>query len=68
MKDYYKEALLAYGEGDYERAFYLINEAGISESTPKCKQLLLECQKQISEQYYFLIANHIAHQEYDKAT
>lgn len=68
MKDYYKEALLAYGEGDYEKAYYLINEAGISESTPKCKQLLLECQKQISEQYYFLITNHIAHQEYDKAT
>lgn len=67
--DLYTLALSHYQKGEYENAFNLLKATDMQGSVSKEEKALLEaCKKQISEQYYLLITNHIAQQEYDKAT
>lgn len=64
----YTLALSHYQKGEYEEAFYLLKVSDREETFSNKERVLLEaCKKQISDQYYLLITNHIAQQEYDKA-
>lgn len=64
----YTLALSHYQKGEYEEAFYLLKVSDREETFSNKERVLLEaCKKQISDQYYLLITNHIAKQEYDKA-
>lgn len=62
----YKQALISFNNGDYEGVIniYLDWEANLSE---KEKVLLRESRKQVTEQYLFLIKDHIQQKEYHKA-
>lgn len=65
----YKLALSHYQKGEYENAFNLLKTTDMEGSVSNKEKALLEaCKKQISEQYYLLITNHISQQKYDKAT
>lgn len=67
--DLYTLALSHYQKGEYEDAFNLLKTFDVKGSASNKERVLLEaCKKQISEQYYFLIVNHISQQEYHKAT
>lgn len=60
----YTLALSHYQKGEYEEAFYLLKVSDKEETFSNKERVLLEaCKKQISEQYYLLITNHIAQKE-----
>ena len=68
--DLYNLALSHYKRGEYEEAFNILFKVSTEQECNASNKeyiLLEECKKQISEQYYFLIINHIEHHEYKEA-
>ena len=68
--DLYNLALSHYKRGEYEEAFNILFKVSTEQECNASNKeyiLLEESKKQISEQYYFLIINHIEHHEYKEA-
>ena len=62
----YNKALSFYAQGDYEKAFDIISTLNF-EGNEKGKVLLVECKRQIVQQYEFLINSFIEEGKYENA-
>ena len=65
MKDeLYKQALSFFNSGDYEKALNTLKQGETQISSMKERQLINQCEKQIAEQYYYLIHEYIQQEDY----
>lgn len=63
-EELYRQALSLFNSGDYEKALDILKQDDSQILSAKEKQLIYQCEKQITEQYYYLIHEYIQQEDY----
>ena len=63
-EELYRQALSLFNNGDYEKALNILKQNDGQISSIKERQLIDQCEKQITEQYYYLIHECIQQEDY----
>ena len=63
-EELYRQALSSFNNGDYERALDILTQGESQLFSIQEKQLLEQCKKQITEQYYYFINDSIRQEDY----